>query len=49
MAITPLAKNERALWATIDAVLVVESVNEPVSFLTVFQSQTGKWEIHGGS
>jgi len=38
--------DEKTLRINIDAVLVVESFREPVSFHTVLQSQTGTLEIY---
>ena len=34
------------LLLKIDSVLVMDSVSEPVSFRTVFNRNTGAWEIH---
>ncbi|MCP4352117.1 MAG: type VI secretion system baseplate subunit TssE [Desulfobacterales bacterium] len=38
--------NEKTLYMTINALMVVESVREPVSFQTVFQKQTNEWDVH---
>ena len=42
-------ENERALWARIDAILVVESVKEPVSFPVLIQSMSGATKFHEGN
>ena len=44
--VEPEMENEKSLRIRIDAVMSVESVTEPVSFQTVFQSKTGTWELH---
>jgi type VI secretion system protein ImpF len=44
--VEPEMPNEKTLRIHIDAVLVVESLREPVSFQTVLQGQTGTLEIH---
>jgi len=41
--------DEKSLTIKMDAFLVIESVREPVSFQTVFQRQTGIWEVHESS
>lgn len=38
--------DEKTLNVKIQARLVSDSVSEPVSFQTVFQRQTGIWEVH---
>lgn len=38
--------DEKTLRVTINAVLIFESVREPVSFQTILQRQTGIWEVH---
>lgn len=44
--VEPAMPNEKMLRVIIDAVMVVESVREPVSFLTVLQAKIGTWEVH---
>ncbi len=39
--------DEKTLHITINALMVVESVREPVSFQTVFQKQTNEWNVNG--
>jgi type VI secretion system protein ImpF len=38
--------NERSLGAMIEADLVIDEVREPVSFLTVFQQETGQVNVY---
>lgn len=44
----PLAGDVLALSGSIEAVLVFDSVREPVSFLTVLQMKNGEVQVHGG-
>ena len=44
--IEPEMENEKRLRIRIDAVMIAESVTEPVSFQTVFQSKSATWELH---
>lgn len=46
VAVEPFKVNEKKLHLVIDAVLVVDTVRAPVSFLTVFQDKTGTMEIY---
>jgi type VI secretion system protein ImpF len=46
VTVEPQRINEKTLRVNLEAVLVVESVREPVSFETVFQGRTGTWEVH---
>lgn len=45
--IIPGENDEKTLFLTISAVLVADSVREPVSFRTVFQKQKNLWEMTG--
>ena len=38
--------SERSLKMTIEAVMVADDVREPVSFMTIYDSETGKMEIN---
>ena len=46
VTVEEVTANERALWVSIDAGLVVESVTAPVSFQVLIQSQSGASEDH---
>jgi len=46
VAVEPVAVSEKTLKMVIDAVIVVDTVRTPVSFLTVYQDKTGTMEIH---
>jgi len=46
VSIDPVRLNEKSLKIVIDAVIVVDTVRTPVSFLTVFQDKTGTMEIY---
>lgn len=46
VTVAPQMVNEKTLRVNLDAVLVVEPVKEPISFQTVFQRETGTWEVH---
>lgn len=48
VTIAPRMRGERALSARIEAMLVVETVREPVAFETVFQQTTGTVAIDDG-
>ncbi len=41
----PVPRNEKTVAVIIEAMLVVEDVREPVSFRTIFQNDTGEWDI----
>ncbi|MCP4113397.1 MAG: type VI secretion system baseplate subunit TssE [Desulfobacteraceae bacterium] len=38
--------NEKTLYMAINALMIVESVREPVFFQTVFQKQTNEWNVN---
>lgn len=44
--VSPVMKNEKTLTVVIQAHLRVDTVMEPVSFLTIFHSKYGAWEVH---
>jgi type VI secretion system protein ImpF len=46
VTVEPEVVNEKTLRVIIDAVLVVETVRESISFQTVFQGNIGTWELH---
>jgi type VI secretion system protein ImpF len=46
VSIHPVQRNEKNLKIVIDAVIVVDTVRTPVSFLTVFQDRAGTMEIY---
>jgi type VI secretion system protein ImpF len=46
VTVEPEMPDEKTLTIHLDAVLVVESLSEPVSFRTVLQGQAGRVEIH---
>jgi len=46
VSVEPVQRNEKTLKIVIDAVIVVDTVRAPVSFLTVFQDKTGTMEIY---
>ncbi|MBW1803908.1 MAG: type VI secretion system baseplate subunit TssE, partial [Deltaproteobacteria bacterium] len=48
VAVEPDSADERGLHVIIHAVMVVDSVREPVSFRTIFHSITGSVEVHDG-
>ena len=48
VTVEPNSADERGLHVIIDAVMVVESIREPVSFRTIFHSLTGLVEVHEG-
>ncbi len=41
----PVRPNEKTIALTIEAMMVVEDVREPVSFRTVYQDDTGEWDM----
>lgn len=43
--VNPVGTDEKTLFLTITAVMVADSVREPVSFPTVFQKQKNLWDI----
>ncbi|MBW1765683.1 MAG: type VI secretion system baseplate subunit TssE [Deltaproteobacteria bacterium] len=48
VTVDPNSVDERGLHVIIDAIMVVESVREPVSFRTTFHSLTGSVEVYEG-
>ncbi len=44
--VIPARKTERSLRVRIEGMLRTESAREPISFLTVFQTTGGGWEVH---
>lgn len=46
VVVEPEMLDEKTLKVRMDAEMIWETVTEPVSFETVFQHQTGTWEIH---
>ncbi len=46
VGVEPQTVNERTVRFVLDAVIVVESVRTPVSFMTVLQDKTGQVEVH---
>ncbi len=38
--------SERSLQMNIEAVMVADDVREPISFMTIYDAETGKMEIH---
>ncbi|MFH0844414.1 MAG: type VI secretion system baseplate subunit TssE [Pseudomonadota bacterium] len=44
--VEPEMLDEKTLKVRVDAEMIMETVTEPVSFETVFQHQTGTWELH---
>ena len=46
VSIAPKMDSERSLQMTIEAVMVADDVREPVSFMTIYDSETGTLEIN---
>lgn len=46
VSIEPVRVNEKTLTIVIDAIIVVDTVRVPVSFLTVYQDRTGTMDIY---
>jgi type VI secretion system protein ImpF len=46
IGVEPQPVNERTVRFVLDAVIVVESVRTPVSFVTVLQEKSGQVEVH---
>ena len=46
VSIEPVRVNEKTLTIVIDAIIVVDTVRVPVSFLTVYQDRTGSMDIY---
>jgi type VI secretion system lysozyme-like protein len=49
VSVEPMPNDDFALVATIDAVLVVDDVPEPVSFTTTLQTKEGSAEVRAGN
>jgi len=41
----PAIRNEKKIAVVIEAMMVMENVREPVSFRTIFQNDTGEWNM----
>ena len=46
VTVEPQMVDEKTIQVNIEAVLVVESIREPVWFQTILESRTSRWEVY---